>query len=569
VSDDLRPLTAALDAPAIAAALEEDEQAGVYPARAVAALRAAGLADLLTEGPRFTIPHVHALNSLAARRGTSLGITTGVNALALLPVWAGAGPELLARVQRRVREGAFASLLLTELPHGSNLLRNAVTATPVEGGWRLDGTKDLINGGTEHELLVTLARTRTAAPKGAALLQPLTDFSVFVVERDGGPPGTVVALPRWRTLPAQAADIGGVRFDGRLLTAADLVGTEGSGFRLVRKALTVSRGGIASLASGTATRAVDLALAWARGRDVWGGPILALGAVAEHVMRALALEQVVAAAAVHAAAASNAHGPAAAVATAVAKVAGCALAEECVRQASHVLGGRALLEELPFARLLRDVLLYGVFDGTRHVVGDDLARLETGPLDPTAPCLDALRELYATPPRPAIEALRGLKPGWQLPLAGRLAALAALPGEVPLDGLARAASALADAIEALREADGSGSGGRWTRDGGVRLQVAEVAAELEALAAAAELVDPDRRAALGLRPLPAAAGGPALDRLVWRFAVGWLGARAVDRVRNLAVRSGRPAHALDGCSAALLAGHDEVRAALHAALLAG
>lgn len=486
-------------------------------------------------------------------------------------MWAGASPELLARVQRRVREGAFASLLLTELPHGSNLLRNALVATPVEGGWRLDGEKDLINGGTEHALLVTLARTRAASKQVDSPLHALSDFSLFVVERDAGAPGSVVALPRWETLSVHAADISGVRFDGRVVGPGDLVGTEGGAFRLIRRALTVSRGGIASLAAGTAARAVDLALAWARGRDVWGGPILGLGAVAEHVLRALALEQVAAAVALHAAAASNAHGPGAAMATAVAKLAGSALAEECVREASHVLGGRALLEELPFARLLRDVPLYGVFDGTRHIVGAELARLQAGAQDAAAPCLEALRAVYGTPPRPVLESLRGPVPAWQLPLSARLATLAAIPGEVPLQALALAAAELTAAVEALGLPDGlgAGAGSRWTRDGGLRHQAAEVASELEALAAAAELADPDRRAALGLGPSAGCAEQRSLDRLVWRFAAGWLGARTVDRVRSLVIRSGRSAHPLEGCSAALLAGHDEVRAELHQALLAG
>lgn len=474
-------------------------------------------------------------------------------------MWTGAGPELLARVQRRVREGALAGLLLTELAHGSNLLRNAVTATPVSGGWRLDGEKDLINGGNEHALLVTLARTRPPANAGAAPLQALSDFSLFVVER-GAAPG-VTPLPRWRTLPVHAADIAGVRFEGRVVTAADLVGAEGGGFRLVRRTLTVSRGGIASLAAGTAARAVDLALAWARGRDVWGAPILTLGPVAEHLLRALALEQACAAVALHAAAACNARGPGAGVATAAAKLAGCALAEECVREAAHVLGGRALLEELPFARLLRDVPLYGVFDGTRHIVADELASRLAEPPDPSADaagCRDALRALYAGRPRPALEALRGPAPAWSLPLPARLEALAGLPGDGAPGPLAAAARALEAAVQALVQA------GRWDQDGGLRHAAAEAAAELEALAAASELACPERRAALGLPPGPG-----ELDRLVLRFSAGWLGARAVDRVRSLALRSGRPPHALDDAAAALLAGHDAARAALHRSLLSG
>src|SRR5690606_37383081 len=103
-------------------------------------------------------------------------------------------------------------------------------------------------------------------------------------------------------------------------------------------------------------------------------------------------------------------------------------------------------------------------------------------------------------------------------------------------------------------------------DGGLRFLAAEIYADLEGLTAAAALVDPDRRAALGLRP---AQGDPALERLVWRFAAGWLGSRVIERVRTLAARADLVSEewlppsvaargGLCGCARDVLAGHGEV-----------
>lgn len=594
----LRTLTAALDEPRLHEALAEDEARGDYPRRAVRALQAAGLAELLVhdeaEPARISVALLGLLNVITARRSGSLGITVGVNSLALLPVHIAADPALLRTVGARVRAGAFSSMLLTELPHGSNLLRNDLHAERgrLEGGafvpvaegepcthYRLAGTKDLINGGTEHDLLITFARTRRAPPDLGAQVSPirvLSDFTLFVIDRDA----STVALPRWRTLPMRAADIAGVRFEDTLVPAERVVGKEGGGFRQVRRTLAVSRGGIACLAVGTLSRAVELAHAYARRRDVYGGPILTLGPIAEHLARVHALDRVAAALSVHAVAALNAHGGGAAVATACAKVAACALAEEGVREGARLLGGRALLEDLPYERLTRDVQLYSVFDGTSHVVLDELAahvddeawrRSQGERFDPTQ-ALATLRATHAAPPAPLLERLRGPSPAWSLPLPETLAALAALPGEQPLGGLAGAAEALLALATRLR------ASGCWKQDGGLRFLVAETYAELEALTAAAALVDPDRRAALGLARVSGAADATLVDRLAWRFAAGWLGTRVIDRVRGIAARAGVPGDwlpppvaqrgGLDGCAADLLAGHAAVRRDLQAALLA-
>jgi alkylation response protein AidB-like acyl-CoA dehydrogenase len=588
----LDALRAALDAPDVAASLLEAEATGTYPHVAVEALRQAGLGRVLAhdEGAPddTTLPLLAALNVLTSRRCGSLGITVGVNSLALLPVHLAGDAALLRRVGERVRDGAFSSMLLTELSNGSNLLRNQVTAErgvfdEVSGfvavpddapctHYRLEGEKDLINGATEHALLVTLARTR-ASSAGESALQRLSHFTMFVIERDA----TTVPMPRWATLPMRGADIAGLRFEGTVVPASAIVGREGGGFKVVRRTLTVSRGGISALAAGTTARAAELARTYARRRDVYGGPIMTLGPIAEHLMRVEALERVVACLSIHGAAAVNAHGVGAAAATAGAKVAACALAEEAVREGARLLGGRALLDELPYARLTRDVLLYAVFDGTSHVVLDELAAILDGEAyrrargeAPAQDPLAMLRATYGAAPAPLVARLRAPSASWTLPLPEALAALAALPGEQPLGGLAGAADALLALVARLRD------DGRWQLDSGLRFLAAELYAELEGLTASAALADPDRRGALGLA---ASGGAPALDRLAWRFAAGWLGGRLIERVRGLAARAELdegwlPASVvarggLDGCARDVLHGHGEVRRALHEALRAG
>jgi alkylation response protein AidB-like acyl-CoA dehydrogenase len=512
-------IAAVLADPATERALADADTTGEYPAETLGRVREAGLASLWTDAP--TTWHLTALNALCARASGSLGITVGVTALALLPVYLGGTDDQRDRAFARIRDGASGALLLTEWDHGSDLLRNEARADSDGDGYRLSGTKHLINGASRHDLLVALLRTR--APSDTAL-GAAGDFTLFLLDRDLG----VRAGRRRPTLPCPAADIGDVHLESVTADAADVVGGVGGGAALIHQALAISRGGIAGLCAGTTARARGLAERYAHTRRLYGAPIAHLGAIAQHLASLAALDAVVAAIAVKQAAATNAQGPAAAPVTAAAKVAASALAERAVDEGRHVLGARALIEGPGYDRLVRDVLLYGVFDGTAHVVLEQLQwRLAQVAAAPDGPAqLDDAALAYAVPPRSLTERppRRRTRP---LSLARHLRAL---PAALPLDPLIQLAATLVDTVRALR------ASGRWDADQALRLDVAACHAELEALVALVELADPGCRAHLGLPPLAA----PAAAHLgrVLPFAVGWLGARLVADAGLLQVVAG-------------------------------
>ena len=104
----------------------------------------------------------------------------------------------------------------------------------------------------------------------------------------------------------------------------------------------------------------------------------------------------------------NSVGEGASVYTAVAKAIATEYAEEGVREGQRVLGARSLLKEHPYERLMRDVVLYGVFDGTSHVMLQELAQrvsMEARRVAKGKPCeqdtVQRMREIYAAPPRPS------------------------------------------------------------------------------------------------------------------------------------------------------------------------
>jgi alkylation response protein AidB-like acyl-CoA dehydrogenase len=525
----------ALTDPSVYAELSACEAREVFPHGVLGVLRDLGVASLFAEADgepsRLTVWHAAWLNAAAARLSGSLAITLGVNYLALLPICIAGTREQRQRYFARIRAGGQAALLLTEWSHGSDLANISTRAHKQSGGYVLSGQKDLINGGHEADLLVTLARTgEPASPGQAGELGALGVLSLFAVERGEG----VVSLPKYRTLAAPAADISGLRFADVSVPERDLIGGEGRGFSIVQQTLSLSRGGIAALAAGAANRAFELAAGYARRRHLYGAPLAELDPIADHLANLCALDHLCTALAVETAALANTFGQGAAYFTAVAKLACCELAEEAVAEGRKILAARALMSDLPYAMLSRDVLLYAVFDGTRHVMLGHLdrflARMASG-RDRSAGA-DPLPEALATAPARLVDvAPRRARP--LLPsIAGRLEALGA---SSPGASLATpVAAGLLQSVEAMRSA-----GDAWHPDPARRFEAAEILAGLEAVAALAAL------------------GG---ESAATRYAIGWYGARLAARLHVLLDRIGAPAPAgLDAARQALARSADAAR----------
>ncbi|MHC4829162.1 MAG: acyl-CoA dehydrogenase family protein [Planctomycetota bacterium] len=554
--------------PRTLAALAEADRAERYPIEVLDDLRAAGFTAFMedsireadAEGPRVSVIDFATLNVVLARADGALAITVGVNALAVLPAIVGASPEQFARMRARVGEGAFLSLLLTELRHGSNLARNAATAelgtlegerfVPVSVGdtaatpthARIRGTKDLINGTNHHELWLALIRIGEEEAGGDRGLGARAGHTVFFIDRGAlsdEARARIEVFPAWRTLPARAADIGGVRFHDLVVPLSSAVGAVRAGFSIVRQALMISRGAIAALASGAATRARELAARYATRRDVWGSPIAGLEAIAEHLARVHALDRVVAAVALQASLASHALGIGAGYYTALAKLVGCSFAEEAVREGAHVLSARALVEDLPYARLRRDVSLYSVFDGTPHVMAEEISYRMAHMARPrnrakglvAETMLEQLRERMRPLPCRLRRVLSRRRRVEALDVAQRLRALAACAVDEEVgrlgEALAGVADRLLDAVGALDAA------GRLFEEQALRFDGVRQLGNLEALTALMVLSPLGARAELIGPSSPVTSIEAAADR----YAFASLGARTLVGVRGFVARA--------------------------------
>ena len=545
----------------VQSSLSDSERWGRYPADVRSALGSLELWRFLLAAapspaidPFNTAPHFAAAAHLCTIASSSLGVDVGVNLLGLLPVLIAGSDELQCWVADRVRAGAYCSLLLSELDHGSDLLATGTvaqagklgpdgaflptTAPEIPTHYRINGRKDLINGGSTHEVLVVFTRTGAESRKSSAgRLIDQAAFSVFVIDRRT--PG-VEAGKRWETLPVAAADISTIFLNDVVVPTSHLVGPEGGGWSVVQRTLAIIRGTIPVFSSGISTRALWLASHHAANRQLYGRPIIEFGVILRHLLTMAVIDLAISAMSLKALAMINRFGVGAVYYGAVAKHACSRLAERAVDEGRLIHGARALLRDHPYSRLVNDVLLAGTFDGTTHVVLEGLQARLAANVGASSP--SALRQTISAAYRTSPKALSDVVRQRGMPPSGRPAEYAVELEPVAtwcdLDPLVRVSEALSDFVAA------SVRSGRWRDDQALRLAAAEALTAAETMLAVVDLADPGARAAHGLRPV--AASDPDAFRALVEAAYGWCGMRLVEQVHVLRLWAGLPSEALQG-----------------------
>ena len=255
--------------------------------------------------------------------------------------------------------GAFA---LTEADAGSDAAAIRTRAVRVDGGWRLDGSKQFISSGKIAGLAIVYAVTDPDAGKRG--------ITGFLVPTDS--PGYVVDKVEHK-LGQGASDTCAIRFDNLVLSDDLRFGEEGKGYSLALSNLEAGRIGIAAQSIGMAQAALDIAVCYARERVSMGKPIIDHQAVgfrlADLAARLEAARQLV----LHAASAKDAGLPCLKEAS-MAKLVASETAEAVVSGAIQTLGGYGYLEEFGLAKIYRDVRVCQIYEGTSDIQRMVIAR---------------------------------------------------------------------------------------------------------------------------------------------------------------------------------------------------
>ncbi|MFB8102734.1 MULTISPECIES: acyl-CoA dehydrogenase family protein [unclassified Streptomyces] len=262
----------------------------------------------------------------------------------------------------------LGSYCLTEPGAGSDAAALRTRAVRDGDHYVLTGTKQFISGAGATHLYIVLARTGDSGPGG---------ISAFLVERDD--PGLSFGANEkkmgWNAQPTRQVLLDGVR-----IPADRLLGAEGEGFRIAMNGLNGGRLGIAACSLGGAQSALDRSLAHLADREAFGGPLLDAQAL-QFRLADMATELAAARALVRQAAEALDR-----------KVGGapelCAMAKRFATDTGYSVADRALqlhggygyLAEYGIEKIVRDLRVHQILEGTNEIMRVIVARSLTGAL---------------------------------------------------------------------------------------------------------------------------------------------------------------------------------------------
>ncbi len=256
--------------------------------------------------------------------------------------------------------GSFA---LTEPGTGSDAAAIRTRAKRRNGYYVIDGSKQFISNARVAGAVVMFAVTDPAAGKHG--------ISCFVVSPDM--PGFTVAKLEEK-LGQKASDTCQLAFNAMEVPDEQRIGAEGEGYRMALSTLESGRIGVAAQSVGMARAALDYAIGYAKERKSFGKPIIEHQAVgfrlAEAKTRLEAARQLTLLAA-----RLKRDGKPALEAACMAKLFASEAAEQICSDALQTLGGYGYLADYPLERILRDVRVCKIYEGTSDVQKMILQRL--------------------------------------------------------------------------------------------------------------------------------------------------------------------------------------------------
>ena len=250
----------------------------------------------------------------------------------------------------------IASYCLTEPGAGSDAASLRTTARRDGDHYVLNGTKAFISGAGTSDIYQVMARTGGAGAGGV---------SSFLVDADlpGLSFGAQERKMGWNAQPTAM-----VHFDDVRVPAENRVGEEGQGFRIAMRGLDGGRLNIASCSLGGASLALSLARDHLLQRRQFGAPLSDLQGL-RFRLADMATELDAARLMVHrAAAALDAGDPDATLYCAMAKRFATDGGFEVANQALQLHGGYGYLRDYPLERIVRDLRVHQILEGTNEIM---------------------------------------------------------------------------------------------------------------------------------------------------------------------------------------------------------
>lgn len=253
---------------------------------------------------------------------------------------------------------------LTEPNAGSDAGNIATTAKRDGDGWLLSGQKTWISNGTWADVAIIFAQTQPGSKhKGMAAFLVDTKTPGFTSRKMTGKLGLL------------ASDTGELFLDNVRVPDSSRLGEVGEGFRVAMSALDNGRYGVASGCVGTAQRALDVSVQYAKERVAFERPIAGFQLV-QDMLAQMKVDTEAARLLVYQAGWVKNQGQVSTIPVSIAKLFATEAAKRNADMAIQIHGGYGFSDEYEPEKLWRDSRVASLYEGTTQIqkliIGRDL-----------------------------------------------------------------------------------------------------------------------------------------------------------------------------------------------------
>ena len=295
---------------------------------------------------------------------TGISSSVGLNSLAMLPILlAGTDAQKAHWIGERMNDrGQFAAYGVTEANAGSNVAGIQTRAEKRGASYIINGSKTFITNASHAHFYAIFAKTDPGAGHRG--------MTCFIIDRES--PGLSVGK-KFDKLGQRASDTAELVFENVEVPQENIVGAVGQGFYIAMQVFDHSRPGVAAGATGLQRRALDESVKYAAEREAFGAPIYQHQAVG-HKIADMAINYEASRLLAWQAAWQVDAGVLNPRVPAYAKAFCADMATKAAVDAVQVFGGYGYMKEYPVEKLLRDVKIFQIYEGTSEIQRNIIVR---------------------------------------------------------------------------------------------------------------------------------------------------------------------------------------------------
>ncbi|XP_068785427.1 very long-chain specific acyl-CoA dehydrogenase, mitochondrial isoform X2 [Struthio camelus] len=258
----------------------------------------------------------------------------------------------------------MAAFCLTESTSGSDAasIRTRAELSPCGTYYTLDGGKIWISNGGLAEIFTVFAKTPM---RDEATGETKDKITAFIVERAFG---GVTSGPPEKKMGIRASNTAEVHFEGVRVPVENVLGAPGAGFKVAMNILNNGRFGMAAALAGTMRGILAKAVEYATNRTQFGDKIHNFGAIQEKLARMALLQYVTESMAYMISANMDQGALDFQIEAAISKIFGSEAAWTVTDECIQVMGGMGFMKDSGVERVLRDLRVFRIFEGTNDIL---------------------------------------------------------------------------------------------------------------------------------------------------------------------------------------------------------